>query len=549
MSRWILALSAAILVGCSTEAETETSGGGGGADGTEGCAPGEILVPDQGCVAAGVPADACGEGFESDGASGCRAILPSAPCRPGELAIMGETTCHPVAPCARGKWGDIVIDTDTVFVDESYVVGDGDGSELKPWPTIGQGIAAAEPGATIAIAAGSYEEIIILTQPVVLWGRCPADVEIVGGATSIATVDLRPGAQGSIVRSIAVTGATAGIGATGAIDLTVENVWAHDLADAGVILEDALGPTAMTVRDSLIERAGETGILASGASIVVERSVVRDTVGTTARGINVGSSLYIVAPGSAEIRRSLVERSAQIGLYVGGATTTVEETLVHEGSSPVAMGGIGVVIEHDWTNNLPASMTASSVVLQANQLAGVFVNGGTLLMSDSTVRGTRPASDGRFGRGLFAQIEVNTATPGRIELNHSLIDDNHEVGLVVSGAQGKLVATRVRGTKLQVVDMSFGDGVAAVGHLLPTAVELIASHVESSARSGASVFGATLLLDSSALTCNVIDLDGERWGEIDYAFEARGDNSCGCTSSITCKALSSGLAPPGPLAP
>src|SRR5262245_2817562 len=127
MGRWILALTVAILLGCSTEPEPETSAGGGGVGGgTEGCAPGETLLPDEGCIAAGVPADACGEGFESDGSFGCRAILPSAPCNPGELAIMGETVCRPVAPCTGGKWGDIVVDTNTVFVDASYVAGDGD---------------------------------------------------------------------------------------------------------------------------------------------------------------------------------------------------------------------------------------------------------------------------------------------------------------------------------------------------------------------------------------------------------------------------------------
>src|SRR6185295_10128206 len=45
-----------------------------------GCAAGELEQADGSCLPAGVPADACGQGFESDGALGCQAILPPAPC-------------------------------------------------------------------------------------------------------------------------------------------------------------------------------------------------------------------------------------------------------------------------------------------------------------------------------------------------------------------------------------------------------------------------------------------------------------------------------------
>src|SRR5262249_51001529 len=59
---------------------------------------------------AGVPADACGEGFESDGVGGCDPILPRAPCGPGTFGVPGDTACHEVATCPTASYGDAPLD-------------------------------------------------------------------------------------------------------------------------------------------------------------------------------------------------------------------------------------------------------------------------------------------------------------------------------------------------------------------------------------------------------------------------------------------------------
>src|SRR5688500_8726940 len=56
-------------------------------------------LPSGTCLVAGVPPEACAEGFEPDGAQGCTAILPVEACPAGQLAVPGEATCHEVAPC------------------------------------------------------------------------------------------------------------------------------------------------------------------------------------------------------------------------------------------------------------------------------------------------------------------------------------------------------------------------------------------------------------------------------------------------------------------
>src|SRR5262245_59309187 len=157
------------------------------------CPPGELAVNGS-CQPAGVPPSACGKGFMPDGKQGCEPILPAAPCPAGQMAIPGETTCHEVAPCGQGTWGTIPVDADTQFVDKAYAGGGSDGTQAKPWTTIQEGIAAAKPGAIVAVAAGKYaEDLFIQGKAVRLVGRCPAMVEVSGTSSAIQVLDQAAG--------------------------------------------------------------------------------------------------------------------------------------------------------------------------------------------------------------------------------------------------------------------------------------------------------------------------------------------------------------------
>src|SRR6185503_20880222 len=154
--------------------------------GGTGCEPGSGKVEDGSCLPAGVPPSACGPGFMAEN-EGCTPILPARACGPGQMAVPGETACHPVAVCGPAKYDGIPVDAATQYVDASFT-GTGDGTEAAPWATIGDAIAAAPYGGTIAIAAGTYdEEVDLQFKPVKLWGVCPEKVAIAPSATDIMT--------------------------------------------------------------------------------------------------------------------------------------------------------------------------------------------------------------------------------------------------------------------------------------------------------------------------------------------------------------------------
>src|SRR4029079_675257 len=139
-----------VMAGCGPHEGT------GPADaGPDACPPGTMLLDDGGCQKAGVPPGACGQGFEPNGQGGCNAILPAAPCPPGQMAVPGDTQCHEVAPCGNGDYGTIPVEATTQFVNGAYPGSDSDGTNVRPWKHIQDGIDHAKSGAIVAVAAGS----------------------------------------------------------------------------------------------------------------------------------------------------------------------------------------------------------------------------------------------------------------------------------------------------------------------------------------------------------------------------------------------------------
>ena len=187
------------------------------------CPPGEALGEAGACIPAGVPPEMCGDGFLPDGDSGCDPVLPAEPCPPGLIAVPGDAECREVAPCGAGTWGEIPVEPGTQHVDASYAAADGDGSAAKPWPTIQAGIAAAAPGAIVAVAAGSYaEDAFVHDKAVRLWGRCPELVEIVGTGVAFASLRIED-ADGTEVRSLAIRGAQTGVAVTGSLEVLLDS--------------------------------------------------------------------------------------------------------------------------------------------------------------------------------------------------------------------------------------------------------------------------------------------------------------------------------------
>jgi len=602
--RRLFATTFIILSGCGSSEATPTQPPVDA--GPPGCAPGQRETEEDGCQPAGVPPDSCAQGFTPDGEQGCIPILPATPCPAGQMAIPGETECRDVAPCGTGKWGDIPVAGTTQYVDAAYAGSDSDGTEQRPWTTITGAVQAAEPGAIVAVAEGSYaESVLVQSKPVRLWGRCPSLVEIVTPGGSMGGVDVRNGGSNTEVHTLAVTGATNGVSGSGAADILIDRVWLHDLARAGILLQPELGPVSMTVNDSLIEKMGEVGIYADEAALTIARSVIRDTVGSVqyqGRGLHLQTHADR-PPGLATITACLIERNREMGIYVAGSHATIEGTVVRDTfPNSLQHAGRGLdVIDIDTTGQR-SEVTVSGSVFERNQEMQIAAEGSNLVVESTTIRQAGPlASDGSMGRGIAIQDGSSRATltlreslvagcldgcvvavgsdvtlesavlrdvagrlsdqtfgrglsvqqgdtgadRGTLTMRWSVIEGARDFGIVVLGSDATVEASAVRNTLGSAADGTLGDGVAVVQVFDLSTATLTGSLIEHNARVGVSNFGSTVTLANSQLECNPIHLNIEECVDSCMGFVNSGGVTCGCDgATVDCAALSTGLSPP-----
>jgi hypothetical protein len=523
------------------------------------------------CIEAGVPPDGCSAGFDHDGNGGCVARLPSERCADGLMAVPGETACRPVMPCAPGKWGDIPIDATTLHVDASYVGGASDGSATNPFTRIGDAVEAAAGGALIAVASGNYDEMVsVVSNAVRIWGVCPDTVRVTAPAGELAAIYVIGSlASGTEVHGLGLSGSDNGVLVVDATGVTLDRVWVHDTGDRGIVLQPAGAAGSLTVVGSLIERSHDYGIYASGSEILIEASVVRDTLPDmvhqgAGRGIAIQRSCpqgqcEDGLPGSGTVVGSLVERNHEAGVFIGGQAT-IEGTLVRE-TLPRATdqrGGSGVSVESCGTNDgcttpKRSGATLRGAVLERNQDASLLVMGSDVTLENTVVRDSLPQMvDQPYGRGINIQLSCyqgmcDPAHRSIVSLVHSVVERSHEIGLFVADSDVTLDATLIRDT-VALADGTFGDGISVRADFTPTRVEVTGARIENSARAGFLSFGASVALESTVIGCAAFALAGESSASMTFKFEDRGNNFCGCPSADgACKVVSAGLEPPLPL--
>jgi hypothetical protein len=401
-----------------------------------------------------------------------------------------------VAPCASGTWGDIPIEPDTEHVDASYTGGASDGSAAAPWITVQAGIDAALPGAIVAVAAGSYvEDVLVLGKSVRLWGKCPAEVELVGTGAAFAALAIQgASASGSEVRRLAVRGQATGLRLFGSEDVLVQEAWIHDNESRGVHVEDLFGPTSLTMRGSLLERNHEVGVHVSGSNAAVEATVVRDTLPDAkglGRGINVQLDPVTGARSNVVVKSSLLERNHEAGVHVSGSDATVEATVVREAF---------------------------------------------------------PDAQGLYGRAVQVQLSPETGAAASALLRASLFERSLEAGIMVVGpATPEVDACVVRDTLANQRGF-LGDGLVVWSLDGPASAAVTATVIERSDRAAVSSFGATVALGSSLLMCQSFDIGAEPWEGQNAVFDDLGGVLCGCPEATErCLAKSYALEPPPPV--
>ncbi|RLB65702.1 MAG: hypothetical protein DRI90_01310 [Deltaproteobacteria bacterium] len=475
------------------------------------CPAGQLELDDGACQPAGIPPEACGDGFVPTDDGACDPVLPDENCSLGTMAIPGETECRPVAPCGTGTWGDIPIEPTTQHVDGAYGGSNSNGSATDPWTTIQEAVDAADPGAIVAVAAGSYvEDLWILAKPVRLWGKCPAEAEVVGSDSVLPAIYIYE-ASGAEVRDLAATGAGMGIFISDSQDVRIDRVWIHDAPAGGLGLLDVGEGCSVRLSRSLIEWVGDDGAhLTWVAELTVQDSVVRDTQPDSSqhwgRGLTAMSDLAAPQRSQLWVRRSLIERNHQDGIRSFGANVTVQDTVIRD-TLPAASGqgeGSGILMGPAVDDDGLSSLTLLRSVIAGNHSCGVCTTNANGTVEATVVRGTKArASDeqGGFGLGLISDRPSESTRP-QVTVTSSVIEQSHSAGLAVAGLDVIVAALIVRDTEAEVAGGHLGRGVAAELNAItgePATLEIYGSVIERSHEAGLALIGSTAVIDGTVV--------------------------------------------------
>ncbi|MFH2009891.1 MAG: right-handed parallel beta-helix repeat-containing protein [bacterium] len=463
-------------------------------DGEGGCAP--ILPPDAGSCPAGtmgalghttcqpVGVTVCGDGFVSDGDGGCDAVLPPGPdpCPPGTIELLGYTTCQPLGDCGSGPWGNIVTDSTTVYVDQTY---DGtapsDGSAQAPFVTIGAALVAAPSNGQVAVAAGNYQESVRITDPVQLTGRCSELVTITGqlllGAPQPA-LSVAYDAVGTALAGVTLTGPGYGLLIAGATLVTVENVEVVDTVSDGIV---SLYESEVSYRRVKVAGAGGAGILASGSTVELTECVIRDTVpdsdGWFGRGINAECDPDIALCGSLSLTASVLSRNQEMGIQAQGVDVEITATVIRDtqpqGSDGTAGRGISAQCDGDYS--LCGSLRVTDSLVVGNRDVGILAHGLPVTIVSTVVRDTLPQwLDDTYGAGISVQCDEDVDRCSTLSVTDSLVTGNRMFGINTGAAESTISKTAVRDTLPEVSSGTYGWGIKASCHLDPCGTLLIA---------------------------------------------------------------------------
>src|SRR5262249_12253782 len=135
--------------------------------------------------------------------------------------------------------------------------------------------------------------------------------------------------------------------------------------------------------------------------------------------------------------RGLTVTGPRTGIVVSDArAVTLEDVSVQEA------GYFGVVMSRR------AGATLRGALIEQNRVAGVFGESSDATIEGTVVRANQPDGTGRFGAGIAVQTDPATGKRGTLSLAASLIEQNHDVGVYVKGADAAIEASVVRATQL-----------------------------------------------------------------------------------------------------
>jgi hypothetical protein len=390
---------------------------------------------------------------------------------------------------------------------------------------------------------------------VVVRGTEPASPQATaGGVAVVHGSEPDAEARASLRRSLIEEGALSLV-VLGGAEALVEDTVLRGLADGppavarGASVESLFGlPSKLTMRRTLVDRVRDMGVFLADSEATVEATVVRDV---RSGPMGLGQGVFLQADGlgpapRAIVQDSVIERAEEFGVVVQG-DLLLEGSIVRDSGGdarpqiPVLTSGAGVQVQRGGTGEV-SRLTVRASLLERNRPTGIAVLGCEALVEASEIRQTALTPVGTAGIGVHVQYVDG---PARATVLGTLVEESHSGGVSALSAALRLEGSVVRRTRPRA-DGLLGDGAVAVRHIQhPAELEVVRSVIAESARAGIASFGASVHVEETELRCQDIDLAFEDALGVASSYEGAG--LCGCpVPAAPCVPRSAGLAPPEP---
>lgn len=364
----------------------------------------------------------------------------------------GQTGCRIIgSACDPSSEYAINLPSTRILYVRPSAPGPGTGTRADPFPTIAAALALQPPaGTTIALAKGTYDEVVIVREGVVLWGACTAETLIASSSPHDFDAAIQIRARGATIRNLRVSGARPGISAVSFnTGVRVEDVIIENTNFAGMLIGGSVDAYSLVIRG-----APSGALVAGGGSLAIDQGAISgfSDVGLQYEQLALGElhSVYLGAAAAAPG----VGLSAGGGAQVSGDAVIIENTAYH--GAYVEDGRTRVVLRD--------SVIRSSVALEADQSStGAWVRGG------ATIELERARIANIVGVGLYASDPRTRLSAVDTSISDvSTLPGDTAVGVGLFGDSSSTVAV----SRMQIV-RSTGANLALTGGARATIRDLV----------------------------------------------------------------------------
>ncbi|MFT3769593.1 MAG: right-handed parallel beta-helix repeat-containing protein [Minicystis sp.] len=270
----------------------------------------------------------------------------------------------------------------------------------------------------------------------------------------------------------------------------------------------------VTIDASVFQGNHDFGIFLGGVDATIETTIVRGTLPSSPEPSGGGIYVWEGSAGGAgptlDLRGSIIEDNTYVGLSLSGADAGVEGSIVGAtrvvDAGPFAgQYGRGISAQHG------TSLVVRRCMVQDNHEVGVVVAGASAILEHSVVSGTRPEDNGHFGRGIDTRADPDAGTPANLTLTGVLLKDNRDVAVYMMGTDALLDGVVVRDTASNTFEPG-GRGLEIDDDLYTgrqSTATVRATLIERSINTGVYVENSTVTLSGSAVRDTHASADGK----------------------------------------